>query len=229
MGYQLKYIAGSGGKFVWHTLICAEECVLAFPQHEYRTSAEYIVNEIYRPIRRPHDYIARHNLLTETDLKHFVDCHTHEWYDRDSNEFYSTAVQDKPADIWLWHTDIHRIKAWRAVFASANQDALDFTGSAELPAVQNQLHKRKYAVGKLGRYHCVDWIWDRFDAPAYESLCADCGLTPNVESARLLHKEYHLCRQRLAKYWLHWYRDVHLPDLQQVARDLNTHLLDLDE
>jgi len=44
----------------------------------------------------------------------------------------------------------------------------------------------------------------------------------------LLHKEYRRCRNRLAKYWLEWYRDVHLPDLEQVARDLNTHLLDLD-
>ena len=226
MTYQLKYIAGSGGEFVWHTLICSPECTASFPPHTYRTSVDYIVNEVYKPTRQPRDWTVRLELLAKTELRRWIDTDSHDWHDPLSNRFYSPTVKDRPADIWLYQTDLHRIKAWRTLFQSHESNQFDLTGWADLPAVHNQMHKRKYQLGKRGRYHSVDWIWDQFDAEAYESLCVDCGLTPVVESAELLHKEYALCRARLAKYWLSWYKNEYQPDIEAVANDIRLHLLD---
>ena len=106
MGYQLKYIAGSGGEFVWHSLMCSPDCVPSFPDHPYRTSAEYIINDIYRPTRQPKDWNSRVKLLADSDLTEWVDMDDHEWHDPRSNRFYSPSVKDHPADIWLYHSDL---------------------------------------------------------------------------------------------------------------------------
>ena len=89
MMYQLKYIAGSGGEFVWHSLMCSPDCVPSFPDHPYRTSAEYIINDIYRPTRQPKDWNSRCKLLADSDLTEWVDMDDHEWHDPRSNRFYS--------------------------------------------------------------------------------------------------------------------------------------------
>ena len=178
MGYQLKYIAGSGGEFVWHSLMCSPDCVPSFPDHPYRSSAEYIINDIYRPTRQPKDWNSRCKLLSDSDLREWVDMDDHEWHDTTSNRFYSPSVKDHPADIWLYHTDLHRIKAWRTLFQSQTAGQFDLTGWADLPAVHNQMHKRKYQLGKRGRYHCVDWIWSDWNPSAYEAICQDVGLAP---------------------------------------------------
>ena len=225
MGYQLKYIAGSGGEFVWHSLMCSPDCVPSFPDHPYRSSAEYIINDIYRPTRQPKDWDSRCKLLSDSDLREWVDMDDHEWHDTTSNRFYSPSVKDHPADIWLYHTDLHRIKAWRTLFQSQTVGQFDLTGWADLPAVHNQMHKRKYQLGKRGRYHCVDWIWSDWNPSAYEAICQDVGLAPATESAELLHTEYARVCERLAKYWLNWYRTKYQPDCDAVVRDIQQHLL----
>ena len=107
MTYQLKYIAGSGGEFVWHTLICSPECTASFPPHTYRTSVDYIVNEVYKPTRQPRDWTVRLELLAKTELRRWIDTDSHDWHDPLSNRFYSPTVKDHPADIWLYQTDLH--------------------------------------------------------------------------------------------------------------------------
>ena len=225
MAYQLKYIEGSGGEFVWHTLICSPDCAESFPTHHYRTSAEYIINEIYRPTRQPREWPARLELLSNTDLTEWVDMDCHTWHDPQADRFYAPSVKDRPADIWLYHSDLHRIKSWRTIHQSHRRREMDITW-ADLPAVHNQMHKRKYQLGKLGRYHCVDWIWSDWNASAYEAICRDVGLTPATESAEQLHTEYARVCERLAKYWLSWYRTHYQPEIDAVIQDIRQHLLD---